>query len=702
MTRNKKLVRLMAATIAATTVATSMPALAAFDANYYAKQNPDVVAAVGTTPKALENHYNTFGKKEGRAASAEDLANSPLRQIFDAKLYAQLYPDVVAVFGTDADKLFQHFMTFGINEGRKINQYFDVNAYKAAYPDLAKAFGDNTAMYYQHFVTFGIKEHRTLGGFPAENILPGGAKKVAASGGSSGGSSGGGSASSGGSSSGAVTPGAGLPTNVAATPAAVASANEAVAAALKDKDGNPITSVKTTEERDALVASAQSTYKAAKAVNAEAQANLEKAQEEKAAADREYTKAEKAVSESKVDGVKKYVDSQTDVAAVGTALNTYYAKVAELETAKDNQKVAAQNLAEKQEDAKTAQANYDKALSNAKATYVAVSGNPETYISEKTPAQIMEELDKLAGGDGTGSVTKNAALAAVNAKKIAAVGTENTDIMADDGTISKVNYDKAVKRDVDIAKANVLKAYQLQYLNDIVAEIKNAHKDDDAATLSAAELKKLTDFGITTAAGTDLDTSTVIKNIGAIATTDVPNTGENKTKFDGITYGVISTKGTTITTGTVAETIAVAEARETAAAKKAIDDLIDDYTAAASRVDLNTAITEKNTADDALDNTTTGAIQNNAKAEENLAKAEKAVEDAEKAVKEAEKVRDKAYAADNVAGNAELATRDAAQATKAKEAYEESVATTEKASAQAQENAAKTNYDKATGLTVTP
>ena len=64
MTRNKKLVRLMAATIAATTVATSMPALAAFDANYYAKQNPDVVAAVGTTPKALENHYNTFGKRK--------------------------------------------------------------------------------------------------------------------------------------------------------------------------------------------------------------------------------------------------------------------------------------------------------------------------------------------------------------------------------------------------------------------------------------------------------------------------------------------------------------------------------------------------------------------------------------------------------------------------------------------------------------
>ena len=100
MTRNKKLVRLMALTVAATTVATAVPAYAAFDAAYYAKQNPDVVAVVGNTPKALEQHYNTFGKNEGRAASADDLSNSPLRQLFDAELYAKLYPDVVAVFGT--------------------------------------------------------------------------------------------------------------------------------------------------------------------------------------------------------------------------------------------------------------------------------------------------------------------------------------------------------------------------------------------------------------------------------------------------------------------------------------------------------------------------------------------------------------------------------------------------------------------------
>lgn len=37
-----------------------------FDAEYYAEQNPDVVAAVGTSKAALYNHYETVGKSEGR------------------------------------------------------------------------------------------------------------------------------------------------------------------------------------------------------------------------------------------------------------------------------------------------------------------------------------------------------------------------------------------------------------------------------------------------------------------------------------------------------------------------------------------------------------------------------------------------------------------------------------------------------------
>jgi len=38
--------------------------------------------------------------------------------VFDAEYYAQTYPDVVAALGTDAGAMYQHYVTFGRNEGR--------------------------------------------------------------------------------------------------------------------------------------------------------------------------------------------------------------------------------------------------------------------------------------------------------------------------------------------------------------------------------------------------------------------------------------------------------------------------------------------------------------------------------------------------------------------------------------------------------
>ena len=43
-----------------------------FDAAYYAANNADVVAALGSSPEALYNHYTQFGKGEGRAAYEGD------------------------------------------------------------------------------------------------------------------------------------------------------------------------------------------------------------------------------------------------------------------------------------------------------------------------------------------------------------------------------------------------------------------------------------------------------------------------------------------------------------------------------------------------------------------------------------------------------------------------------------------------------
>lgn len=40
--------------------------------------------------------------------------------VFDAEYYANLYPDVVAVYGTEESALYEHYVTYGQNEGRSI------------------------------------------------------------------------------------------------------------------------------------------------------------------------------------------------------------------------------------------------------------------------------------------------------------------------------------------------------------------------------------------------------------------------------------------------------------------------------------------------------------------------------------------------------------------------------------------------------
>ena len=50
----------------------TMPDGTKFDAEYYAENNPDVVAALGSSEKALYQHYQQYGRTEGRKAYADD------------------------------------------------------------------------------------------------------------------------------------------------------------------------------------------------------------------------------------------------------------------------------------------------------------------------------------------------------------------------------------------------------------------------------------------------------------------------------------------------------------------------------------------------------------------------------------------------------------------------------------------------------
>lgn len=80
-----------------------------FDPQYYADHNPDVVAAVGTDPQALANHFYTQGVYDvGRDVSA----------LVNLDQYIKENPDVAAACGNDRLKCWQHFEKNGIYECR--------------------------------------------------------------------------------------------------------------------------------------------------------------------------------------------------------------------------------------------------------------------------------------------------------------------------------------------------------------------------------------------------------------------------------------------------------------------------------------------------------------------------------------------------------------------------------------------------------
>ncbi len=88
-------------------------------------------------------------------------------EMFDAEYYAKMNPDVAALVGTDQAALYQHFVQYGKSEGRNATPRFDVRAYKSAYPDLEAVFQNDILSYYNHFEACGQKEGRTLSNIEA-------------------------------------------------------------------------------------------------------------------------------------------------------------------------------------------------------------------------------------------------------------------------------------------------------------------------------------------------------------------------------------------------------------------------------------------------------------------------------------------------------------------------------------------------------
>ena len=80
--------------------------------------------------------------------------------VFDAKYYLENNIELKWAYGDDEEKAFNHFVKYGMKEGRQAKADFDVNAYRARYVDLQQVYGDNLVKYYIHYIKYGQAEGR--------------------------------------------------------------------------------------------------------------------------------------------------------------------------------------------------------------------------------------------------------------------------------------------------------------------------------------------------------------------------------------------------------------------------------------------------------------------------------------------------------------------------------------------------------------
>lgn len=121
-----------------------------FNATYYLARNPDVHAAVQSGALTAREHFDRWGKYEGRDPSP----------LFNTREYLAMYPDVAAAVEEGLITAYDHFVHYGIAEGRKPFAAFEPEYYLACNPDVAEAVAAGGTNAVQHFVLHGSAENR--------------------------------------------------------------------------------------------------------------------------------------------------------------------------------------------------------------------------------------------------------------------------------------------------------------------------------------------------------------------------------------------------------------------------------------------------------------------------------------------------------------------------------------------------------------
>jgi len=132
-----------------------------FDEQYYDSHNPDVAAAIhaGTFQSGLQ-HFLTYGIFENRNPDAV------IADVFIPSDYLSENPDVAAAINANTSPLVQsameHFLLFGMTEGRAVNALFDPAYYLQHNPDVAAGVQNKTvSSALAHFIEYGEKEGRS-------------------------------------------------------------------------------------------------------------------------------------------------------------------------------------------------------------------------------------------------------------------------------------------------------------------------------------------------------------------------------------------------------------------------------------------------------------------------------------------------------------------------------------------------------------
>lgn len=121
-----------------------------FDVNYYKKTYSDLQKAYGNNYKAYYEHFINWGINEGRASSI----------FLDVKYYKNKYSDLRKAYGNNHKLYYEHFINWGIKEGRQASASFDVKYYLNYNGDLKKAFGNNYKEAIKHYIYYGKNEKR--------------------------------------------------------------------------------------------------------------------------------------------------------------------------------------------------------------------------------------------------------------------------------------------------------------------------------------------------------------------------------------------------------------------------------------------------------------------------------------------------------------------------------------------------------------